>query len=765
MSTQSDKPNDVPAPTAPHDLHDDHSGVYGWFRRNQKRLLYTVGLFVLITFSVSGPMIAMFGELTRKVQPMPHMTIGGQRVEMTELDFQIGQKVANHQGGLASVLPRIDVGEGGQTQLGDAYGYLRCAARYEGIEVSMAEVDRAIETMLASSSGIKSATQLAGQKGFASLADFRATCAEAMRIGTLIRLQTLALDDSDASVLRDVMVDREKITFLAAVFDEKARDEELKKAGGLTDDDLHKWLDGKTEAEKQRLQVYDSNRVALKIGGFLLAEFDRTEWLDGALKDFTIGDEQRQKLYNMERERFKDEKGDYKPVTDEAVKAELDKLLETEKVLNTLKLTLTEKANTAEKAANEEITASGTALKTKQDQIVALKKQLEEKPDDAQAKEDLRLAEEALPALENAKKAAQDAANELHVAFDFPAEFAALVAGKKGVVQRAFTELRNEEELKDLEANGLGLGQWSMARNATYHQRKGDLCFGPNRSDKAAFLYQVADLQVRPLKVWDKLKPLLESAYCTEKAKQEAEEKKTKLEEALLRLAKAKMPEKVQEIEGKRQSRIDEALAAWEKKTQDKIAEAKDEVQHTRAGTEARAAWERSLATQEALLAKKDARKDEIAKEIDKAIADEIGVEAKKFHGEVLREAAAEAGFTVTELPARPRDIANEPRFDKRFDPTVVYLFKSHKDMKEGESTGVVQDTTERRWICAVCTKVAPLEASDVTRREFELHRKGYGYGSFALTQAASAYQQAFTIEALEKRYKIEKATGEQEKK
>lgn len=761
MSTTTDNKDPVPTPNAPHDLHDDHSGVYGWFRRNQKFLLYTVGLFVLITFSVSGPMIAAFNDLFKKERPMPTMVVGKETVTLTELDQQIGIKVARYIGTLGTVVPGLQVGEGGQSALGDVYGYLRAAAVAEGIEVSMAEVDRAIDTMLQQSSSIKSATQLASQRGFASLADMRATVAEAMRIGTLIRLQTLALDASDASVLKEVLTDREKITFLCAVYDEKARDEELKAAGGLTDDDLHKWLDGKNESDKSRLQVYDTNRVALRIGGIMLADFDRGEWLDGALKDFTIGDDQRKKLYNTERERFKDGNGGYKAVDDEAVKLELDKLLEAEKVLTDVRTKLSEKQNEWDKDANEEVRKNNEQFFKKQNEIAELKKKLEEKPDDAAVKEELRLAEEALPALESAKKTAQDAVNERHATFDFAAAFAELTAGKKGVFQKAFADLRNDEALKDLDKDEFGLGQWGMARNATFHSRKGDLCFGPNRSDKAAFLYQVADIEVRPLKPWDKLKPLLETAYFTEKAKQEAEEKKAKFEEALLRLAKAKMPEKVAEIEGKRQSRIDEELAAWEKKTQEQLVNAKEMVQKTRPATEARAAWDRRQKSLEDQIAKKEERQQEIAKEIDKAIADEIGTEAKKFHAEVMRDAAAEAGFTVSEFPAHARDLANEPRFDKRFDPTVVFLFRQHKDMKAGESTGVVQDATNRRWLCAVCTKVEPLAAADVTRREFEQKRKSIA--SFAGMQAFNAYGQAYTREALEKRYQIKTPTGEQE--
>ena len=48
----------VPA-NPPPDHYDELSGVYGFFRRHQKKLLYTAGLFTLLTFSITGSMTAL----------------------------------------------------------------------------------------------------------------------------------------------------------------------------------------------------------------------------------------------------------------------------------------------------------------------------------------------------------------------------------------------------------------------------------------------------------------------------------------------------------------------------------------------------------------------------------------------------------------------------------------------------------------------------------------------------------------------------------
>ena len=53
MSTNPQKQApDKPDDQAVHVIVDEQTGVYGWFRRHQKKLLYSVGMFVLLVFSV-----------------------------------------------------------------------------------------------------------------------------------------------------------------------------------------------------------------------------------------------------------------------------------------------------------------------------------------------------------------------------------------------------------------------------------------------------------------------------------------------------------------------------------------------------------------------------------------------------------------------------------------------------------------------------------------------------------------------------------------
>lgn len=770
MSTHSDQKPVPGAPaqgSSPADTHID-SGVYAWFRRHQKKLLYTAGLFTLLTFSVTGPMMHAFDSLFGRAQSLPTLSVGGKRVSMHTEDFQFGEMLARNGFAFGAVLPQLGTGDGGQTELSDSLAILRRVAVEQGLEVSMVEVDRAIDAMRAQGDSGMSASQFAAQRGMASLAEYRTLMREAMRIGNLVRLQTLGLDSSDAHVLAKVIEDKEKITLRAATFDEKALEEELKAAGGLTDEDLRKWLDGKTQQEKTMLQVFDTNKVALRIGAAMLDAFDASQWQEEALKDFAIGDETLKKTYEQEKAtRFKTETaGEFKPFEDEAVKAELTKLLQAEQVMNHLLGKLRERMNDAMKAANEELRKCSDEFYQAQNAVNAAKQKAEENPEDETAKNDLRLAEETLTSRETARKVAEEATKAQRAAFDFKAAFTELTKDadgnpKAGFVLREFTDKRNGEALKDLDKDDLGLGEWPMPQ-AQYLRDVGALTNMPGRTSKAVILYQASDIEVQPLKPWDQLKPLLEGAYYTEKAKEQGEAKKKVLEEALLRLAKAKMPEKVTEIEGGSAAEIEKRVAEWQTKLDADIEEAKTTLAKTKDGTQAQKAWQGKLDRLQAELADKENKTKAIGEEVAKKIEADIATEAKKYYGEVMAEAATEAGFKVDQYGPFPRELSRRPRFDKAYDPTVVYLWQNHSDLKAGEATDVEQDRTNRRWVVASCLEVAPLTAADVTRREFENLRTTFGF-SFADQQAFTAYQQAFTKKALEQRYDYQAVVGTQE--
>lgn len=785
----------TPTPPPPDAHYDELSGVYGFFRRHQKKILYSAGLFTLLTFSITGAVTQVVNEWFTPPTPMPTIVVNGQRIELERRDYDYGSLLANNHG-LAipyGVLPPISAGDGARSELGDVLAVLRRAAITEGIEPSMIEVDRAIEA-LREMVKAPSAAKLASNMSFPSLAAYRDLMAEAMRIGMLVRLQTLAVDSTDARVLYQLKSDREKDTLRVATLDEKKLEETLKAAATLSDDDLQKWLDGKSDAEKSRIGIFDLPRAELRFGGILLAadQFDPEQWKDTFLKDFTVGDDQLKGYYEQEKDaRFKLE-GDkqWKPFDDAAVKAELTRLVQAEQVMNQILAKLREQQTEAMKAPNEELMRAQTEVgvaqnsiqeldqqaQVKQKELTAKEAELAQKPDDQalkdavaqlrkdadKLKEDSFAAQAVVPSKKAAVTAAQDAMTAARSNFDFVGKFAELTKDKKGIVQKAMTGTKNADELKDLDALGLDLGKWPLSMQGTNLQGVGDLSFAPGRTSKAILGYQASALERQPLKPKDKIKPLAEGAYWTEQAKKQGEEKKKLMEEALLRLAKAKMPEKVTELEGKQQERVDQKAKEFEENLTKEIAEAEKVLARPGLGENAAAPWRRKLESSKARLGTLTQMREVFTAEVKKAIEQEIATEAKKHYKDVLDAAAAEAGFVVADVGPFPRDLQRQPRFDKRYDPTVVYLWSSQTSLKEGDATDVLQDMAQRRYHVAVCTKVEPVGDADLTRRDFESLRTGDGMYTFATQQAVGAYQRAFTREAIELRYELKRPAGEQ---
>ena len=64
MSTNSDQPQ--ANEPAPEETFDELTGVYGFFRKYQKLLLYTAGLFTLLTFSITGSLQSLVGGVFNK---------------------------------------------------------------------------------------------------------------------------------------------------------------------------------------------------------------------------------------------------------------------------------------------------------------------------------------------------------------------------------------------------------------------------------------------------------------------------------------------------------------------------------------------------------------------------------------------------------------------------------------------------------------------------------------------------------------------------
>ena len=230
MSTHTEQPP-VQQPSEPEVPHDDHTGAFGFFRKYQKLILYTAGIFALITFSITGAMTDFFGQLTQRDDSVPDkITVEDTQVEITPEDVRVAGLLERYMGSLPQVVPFTVRGRDG-SNMTTRLAILRRASIVEGLDVSMDEVDRAIDyhvrTFNSRFEANDTASQLALRNRFTSLAQYRELTKEAMRIGNYMLLQSVGVDVSDKILMDTLLRDKEKLTAKVATFDMKALEESL----------------------------------------------------------------------------------------------------------------------------------------------------------------------------------------------------------------------------------------------------------------------------------------------------------------------------------------------------------------------------------------------------------------------------------------------------------------------------------------------------------------------------------------------------------
>ena len=98
MSTNSDQPQ--ANEPAPEESFDELTGVYGFFRKYQKLLLYTAGLFTLLTFSITGSLQSLVGGVFNKDVERGSIEVSGVRAQLASEDYDYGSMIARSFGRL-----------------------------------------------------------------------------------------------------------------------------------------------------------------------------------------------------------------------------------------------------------------------------------------------------------------------------------------------------------------------------------------------------------------------------------------------------------------------------------------------------------------------------------------------------------------------------------------------------------------------------------------------------------------------------------------
>src|SRR5262245_28022599 len=92
MSKQAGAAGGLPEPMEteiqPRQVHEQFT--FDFFRRYQKAILYTAGIFALVTFSITGAMTSAVGTWFRPSVPMPTMTLAdGRTIHVTSEDYEV----------------------------------------------------------------------------------------------------------------------------------------------------------------------------------------------------------------------------------------------------------------------------------------------------------------------------------------------------------------------------------------------------------------------------------------------------------------------------------------------------------------------------------------------------------------------------------------------------------------------------------------------------------------------------------------------------
>ncbi len=735
-----------------------------FFRKYQRIILYTAGIFALVSFSIGGPLMDLFAGLQQRDMPTPSMTIDGREVKVTAEDYEIGQALAardERRGDFVVAIPPLLDPEGNDNRV-EVYAALRRLAIDYGVEYSDDETDRAIQQALsvASPLGATSVADLARFAGYGSIAELRRVVGEALRVGTFVRLQALGVDTTDASLAAQIVRDVELLTLQVARLDEKALQTAIEQAD-VTDETLRAWIDTLSRDDQNARGFLDRPRYRIDVASLDLNAFDAAAFAT-ELGDKTFSDDEVSQYYELNKFRLYQKEmpvvdppvtpvpePEYLPL-DDALKLDIRKRLQAEAVMRSVWDTVTARLEAHVKAETEAVTAAMTAVNEAQQGVAtAMEKAALPAATDAD-KAAVATAEAAVAEAKTKVTAAETALKDKRGAFDLAAVVTELAAGRAGLaVTDSGEALLDIEKLQDLAP----IAPWpgSAAVGALALDRP--LSTQVQRSKSHVFQIRLRAFEEAPLKKFEDLRDKARGDWFTMKSGEAAAQKSTDFEAKLKELARAKIPERIAELEKQRDEKLVTRLKEWRDGLEGKLAAAKtsrDFHEKRDAKSQAYRTMAAEVTRLEAELATEEAQRTLILAELQKSTDDAIAKSSKEKYPEVLAEAAQAFGFEVETLGPYPRDLFAAGRSRDAYGESVKFLWGNSQvtAQKVGEATDLLSDPTNRKRYLAVATKVDKGSLADVTRRELLNKRAQAGQ-----QRAAGAILQSFSREALEKRY------------
>lgn len=750
-----------------------------FFRKYQRVILYTAGIFALVSFSISAPILGFFDSLFRKQLPNPTMRIGDEVVDVTVEDLGVGSQVAMLQRFLPTIVMPNFVPEDEDTNRREIYAAVRRLAIHYGIEISEDEVGRAIQQAVDIVPAAESALDLARIARLTSVGELQKLIGESLRMGTFLRLQSLAADVTDASLVGQLVRDQEFLMLDIATLDEEALQTELEKEE-VSDETLSTWVADLEDFDRRsrgylgdplyRLQLAYADLAAFDPAGFA-AELGEKEFSDDEVDNFYVmnraslflkpkaekedgedkqGDEEKkdEESTDADQDAADQEKqeDDYLPL-DDALKASIRKRLAAESVLRKLWDQVGERFREAQVSGNEAIEAAQVAVEEKQKERDTAAERGEAADATEEEKAALTAADEALTAATAAVTAAEEALTATRKSFDAKAAFEEFAAGRAGVgVLDTGEELLSAAKIGELAP----IAPWKGVITVTEAQ---PLSTQVQRSPSAVFHTRLVDADLSPVRPLEEIRDKVRADYFKKRAEDLAQERSDAFEKAIKDLALAKATEEVAKVETARDERVEERFNEWRTGVESDLEEARKTLEALGGSDPNRRVYKAAadrVAKLEADLGGADAKRTEIAEEEKKTSDEETSDIAKGKYGEVLAEAAQANGFTVASFGPYKRDLSRTGAPRESFPKPIRYVFWSGdtSNLDKGEATDLLQDFTGRSRHLAVITDVQKGDLSSITRRQLLQAR-----ASEAGLRRVTAVGQSFTLDAIKQRY------------
>lgn len=753
---------------------EDATAAFGFFRRHQKLIIYTAGLFTLLTFSITGAVMSVSEQFSQDIK-MPELEVPGElgKVEITPEDDAVGRMIRTlknfqDQGyDLMAVVPFIATSDNSDDPA--RFAALRSLAVGTGVEASDDDAELAMQGAMLRR-GIQSLEDLAVMHGVHDKSRFATVVREALRVTTFLRLAVLGVGTSSTQAVQSILKDNDEIGFLVADLDLDAIKKRLEKTE-VSDAELQKFLKELDEQGQSKYR-HPTNKAAFEVAFVSTAGFDPASHKDD-LKDYKPGDAEIRSYYDRYKDYFqveppkkkeekKDEKKEnekenappaskpaakkqedpqpaslptsqptdtkpaepqkptYRPLDE--VKEEITRKLQLKRVLQAWRKQLDAKVAEHMQPAFDARLDAADALAQAEKAEKEAKEKADKKPEGKELAAALEVAKKAVEASKKAHEAAEEAVTARLESFGFKGAVESLA--KEAVVFASVPEAKFAEDLKELPAD---LGTWSGSFAATSVAKSGEIHSSVQDVKKGAFLLRVTDLVERPFKDFAEVKEDLKVHYYTDKADKEGREKKEKLEKALERLSKEKGKDAIAAIEKKTAEQLKQRVDKWRGDLQKEIEACNKLLVRSDEGS-----WRHKKlkakrdAFQERLAGEKEYA-DRVKEELDKETKDEIKDIQKKHYKEILAEAAKESGFELVEVGPHTKRLSQRPRFEKGYSKLVQFLFSDPElmRMEEGEATDILEDKTERRICVAACTTVRKAESKSITRREWKSKQDG----------------------------------------